>query len=198
MTSESNVDDAVAAGGPGILIPRKIFLTRGVGVAGRKLTSFEFALREAGIERCNLVRVSSIFPPHCELLSREEGMKLIRPGAITFGVLAEIATDEPGRLVASSIGLANPSDPEHYGYLSEHEAYGQTADECGHVAEGLAAGMLASSLGVEPAQETPVEHLRRLEIGDLIYRTTSITAAATGDHEGRWTTVVAAAVFVGY
>jgi arginine decarboxylase len=198
MSSDPFVGRAIPAEDPGILIPRKVFLTRGVGVAGRKLTSFEFALREAGIERCNLVRVSSIFPPHCRLLGRDEGVGLIRSGAITFGVLAEIATDEPGRRVASSIGLALPTDPDRYGYLSEHEAYGQTAEESGDLAEGLAASMLASSLGVELAEDTPLEHLRRLEIEGMIYRTTNITAAAAGDSGGRWTTVVAAAVFVGY
>ena len=40
------------------LIPRKLFLTRGVGVHREKLTSFEMALREAGIAHFNLVRVS--------------------------------------------------------------------------------------------------------------------------------------------
>ncbi|MGL4650321.1 MAG: pyruvoyl-dependent arginine decarboxylase, partial [Caldilineaceae bacterium] len=49
------------------LIPRKLFLTRGVGVHKEKLTSFEMALREAGIAHFNLVRVSSIFPPNCKI-----------------------------------------------------------------------------------------------------------------------------------
>ena len=198
MSSEPVIGRVVRAAELGVLTPRKVFLTSGVGVARRKLTSFEFALREAGIERCNLVRVSSIFPPHCELLTREVGLSLIRPGAITFGVLAELATDEPGRRVAASIGLALPRDPDHYGYLSEHEDHGETAAESGAVAEGLAADMLASSLGVEPEEEASAEERRQLEIAGKIYRTTNITAAATGDTEGHWTTVVAAAVFVGF
>ena len=38
------------------------------------LTSFEFALRDAGIAGTNLVLISSIFPPHAKLISRNEGL----------------------------------------------------------------------------------------------------------------------------
>ena len=43
------------------MTPKKIFFTKGVGVHKDKLSSFEVALRSAGIEKCNLVYVSSIF-----------------------------------------------------------------------------------------------------------------------------------------
>ena len=49
-----------------MFLPKKVFLTKGVGVDKHKLTSFECALRDAGIAAFNLVRVSSIFPPHCK------------------------------------------------------------------------------------------------------------------------------------
>ncbi len=62
-----------------VILPTKIFLTRGSGQHKEKLVSFEIALREAGINPFNLVRVSSIFPPGCELVSREEGLKLLSP-----------------------------------------------------------------------------------------------------------------------
>lgn len=200
MAAETSREPSGGSGSfGGFPIPSKVFLTSGVGVARRKLTSFEFALREAGIERCNLVRVSSIFPPHCELVSREEGIALIQPGAITFCVVAEFSTDEPGRRIASSIGLAVPRDPSKYGYLSEHEGYGQTAEEAGDFAEDLAASMLASTLGVECDENTRWDDRRRqLVIEGQIYATTNNTVAATGDPDGLWTTTVAAAVFVGF
>ena len=47
-------------------IPSRMFFTTGTGVHREKLTSFEMALRKAGIAYHNLVRVSSIFPPGCE------------------------------------------------------------------------------------------------------------------------------------
>jgi hypothetical protein len=45
-----------------IIIPRKIFLTKGEGKHKEQLSSFELALRNAKIANLNLVRVSSIFP----------------------------------------------------------------------------------------------------------------------------------------
>ena len=109
------------------LIPKHIFFTKGVGIHKDKLASFELALRKAGIEKCNLVYVSSIFPPKCEIIPREKGTKLIKPGQITFCVMARCDTKEPNRLISSAVGLAVPKDREHYGYISEHHSYGETA-----------------------------------------------------------------------
>ena len=41
------------------MVPKRIFLTNGVGKHKERLTSFELALRDAGIAAQNLVRVSS-------------------------------------------------------------------------------------------------------------------------------------------
>lgn len=101
-------------------VPTKIFFTKGVGRHKEYLTSFELALRSAGIEICNLVTVSSIFPTNCKRISKEEGLKLLSPGQITFAVMARNSTNEPNRLVAASIGVALPADNNQYGYLSEH------------------------------------------------------------------------------
>ena len=88
------------------MIPKYFFLTKGVGKHKEQLQSFELALRDAGIQFCNLVNVSSIVPPGCEQVPREKGLKMVQPGEITFVVLARNATNEPHRLVVSSIGVA--------------------------------------------------------------------------------------------
>src|SRR5438093_1405471 len=93
-----------------MFVPTKAFLTKGVGRHREKLTSFEMALRDAHLANFNLVRVSSIFPPHCELVDREEGLSLMQPGQVVFAVIAESSTNEPSRLVAASIGVAMPAD----------------------------------------------------------------------------------------
>ena len=122
---------------PTNFLPSKAFLTKGIGRHREKLTSFEEALREAGIAQVNIVRVSSIWPPHCELVSREEGVKLLRPGQITFAVVAEAQTNEPSRLGTAAIGLAVPADPSHHGYISEHHAFGQRHEPAGELCSGL-------------------------------------------------------------
>jgi len=100
------------------LVPERIFLTQGVGVHQEKLASFEVALRDAGIATCNLVYVSSIVPPNCTLLSKEKGLKMLRPGQIVFCVMSRIDTNEPNRLIAASIGMAVANDRNMYVYLS--------------------------------------------------------------------------------
>jgi arginine decarboxylase len=99
-------------------IPKCVFLTRGIGVHRHLLTAFEYALREADIEQQNIVAVSSILPPHCELITPAAGIATLRPGEITFCVMARAETNEPGRKIAAAIGLARPKDPAHYGYIS--------------------------------------------------------------------------------
>jgi arginine decarboxylase len=177
-------------------LPQCVFLTRGVGVHRHQLTAFEYALREADIEQQNLVTVSSILPPGCLLIPLELGIGTLRPGEITFCVMARAETNEGGRRISASIGLARPKDPTIYGYISEHHGFGMTEGESGDYAEDLAATMLASTLGVEFDPDAAWNERKRVyEISDLIVESLSLTAAAEGAADGRWTCAVAAAVF---
>ena len=178
-------------------VPKKLFFTKGVGTHREKLTSFELALRDARIACYNLVRVSSIFPPHCEEISIEEGLKHLEPGQIVHVVMSESATAEPNRLVAASVGVANPRDRSTFGYLSEHHAYGQTAKIAADYAEDLAAEMLATVLGVEFNPDSSWDEKREIwRIADVIYKTKEVTQTAVGHKDGLWTTVVAAAILL--
>ena len=179
------------------LVPKRIFLTKGVGKHKERLTSFELALRDAGIAAQNLVRVSSIFPPNCKLISRKEGLKYLYPGEVTFSVVAENSTREPHRLMASSIGVAIPADRSTYGYLSEHHSFGETDDQAGDYAEELAAEMLATTSNVEFDPDRSWDEKKEIyRISNKIVRTANITQSAVGDKRGLWTTVIAAAVLL--
>ena len=162
-----------------MFIPTKAFLTKGVGRHKEKLTSFEMALRDAHLANFNLVRVSSIFPPHCELVDREEGLSMLKPGQIVFTVVAESATNEPSRLVAASIGLALPADASHHGYISEHHSYGQNEVVAGEYAEDLAASMLGTVLGVpfDPEKAWDERREQWLLSGEIV-RTMNVTSTA--------------------
>jgi len=179
------------------MIPQCFFLTKGVGKHKEQLQSFELALRNAGIQHCNIVNVSSIVPPGCKLVSRERGLKMVKPGEITFIVLARNSTNEPHRLIASSIGVAIPSGKNNYGYLSEHHSFGQTDEAAGDYAEDLAATMLATTMGIPFDPETAWDERKQLfKTSGLIIKTTNITQSATGDKNALWTTAIAAAVFL--
>ncbi|GAG21356.1 unnamed protein product, partial [marine sediment metagenome] len=88
------------------LVPSQMFFTRGIGKHRQNLQSFEEALRNAGIASFNLVRVSSIYPPHCRIAARDKGLAQLKPGQIVFCILAESRTNEPNRLAGAGIGLA--------------------------------------------------------------------------------------------
>ena len=179
------------------LVAKKLFLTKGVGVAGDKLTSFEFALRNAGIAGTNIVLISSIFPPKAKLVSRKDGLKLIKPGQVLFTIYSRNQTNEPHRLVSASVGIAQPKDNSKYGYLSEYESFGQDERKTGDYAEDIAAQMLASSLGIPfDIDKSWDEKRQQWTISGQIYKTKNITQTARGDKNGKWTTVFAAAVLI--
>ncbi len=179
------------------MVPSKVFLTNGVGRHKEKLASFELALRDAGIAQCNLVSVSSILPPYCKIVSRKKGLQMISPGSITFAVLARCDTNEPNRQIVASIGLAQPSRRDKYGYLSEHHGYGQTDELAGEYAEDLAATMLATTLGIDFESDKDWDERRNVfHMSGQFVRTSNATQSAIGNKAGFWTTVIAAAIFV--
>ncbi|MFC2075417.1 pyruvoyl-dependent arginine decarboxylase [Bdellovibrionota bacterium] len=178
-------------------VPKKMFFTKGVGIHFEKLTSFELALRSAGIAELNLVKVSSIFPPGCKVVNKSIGQQELEAGSIVHCVMAEASTNEPNRLIASSIGVAIPDDKKQWGYLSEHHCYGMTQKAAGDYAEDLAAYMLATTLGID--FEDKVKYDEETEIWKMqkkIVKTREITQTAVGPKDGKWCTVIASGVFI--
>lgn len=182
---------------PEPFIAKEIFLTKGVGRHKEKLASFEEALRDAKIARFNLVYVSSIFPPHCKLVSPAKGLAKLKSGQVLYTVLSRNETNENRRLIAATIGLAVPKDKAQYGYISEHHSYGQTDEQAGDYAEDLAASMLATTLGIEFDPSASWDQKKEIwKISGKIVKTMNVTQSAIG-MGGYWTTIVAAAVAVG-
>jgi arginine decarboxylase len=180
-----------------MILPKRVFLTKGVGRHRDKLSSFEAALRDAGIERYNIVRVSSILPPGCKFTPRAKGLQYLTPGEVIFSVLSENSTNEPHRLISASVGVAVPKDSSQYGYLSEYHSFGETEAKAGDYAEDLAASMLATTLGVEFDPNAGWDERKEIwKISSKIVRTMNITQTAIGDKRGCWTTVIAVAVLL--
>ena len=178
------------------LVPRKMFFTKGVGIHSDELRSFELALRRAGIEKCNLVTVSSIVPPQCKIISRAQGLKELVSGMITFCVMSRCSSNEPHRLISSSVGCAVPTIKSSYGYISEHHAFGQNEKTAGDYAEDLAAAMLASTLGIEFDEDKSWDEKKEIyRISDKIVKTTNCTQSAI-IRSKKYTTVLSIAVFL--
>jgi len=179
------------------LVAKELFFTEGVGRDTTPLGAFEQALRDAKIQQFNLVRVSSIIPPHCKIVSRERGLKELHSGAVTFVVLSRLESNEPNRLIAASVGAAIPKDRSMYGYLSEYEAFGESDEVAGTKAEELAANMLASALGINLKAEEKWEKKKEIiKMSNKVVKTTNTTQSAIVGKDGKWTCVIAAAVLV--
>jgi len=179
------------------MVPKKVFFTKGVGKHKHELQSFELALRNAGIEKCNIVNVSSILPPNCEVIPKDKGVVLLQSGQIIHCVMARNSTNEPNRLIGAAIGLAIPKDFNHYGYISERHTTGEVSKKMSDCVEDLAATMLATTLGLDFDPNIAWdERKQQYKMSGKIVRTESIVQTEEGDKNGLWTTVVAAAVFI--
>ncbi len=180
-----------------VMVPKRVFFTRGMGKHRHNLESFEAALRDAGIAKCNLVKVSSIYPPGCKIISARGGLPELIPGQITYCVMAEARTNEPNRLVSAGIGLAVPAKGDQFGYISEHHGYGMTEKKTADFVEDMAASMLATTLGIEFDADADYDARREVyKMSGQIVQTRATVQTAEGDKNGKWTTVVAAAIFL--
>ena len=178
------------------LVPSRVFLTKGLGRHRYQLKSFEEALRQAGVAQQNLVQVSSILPPKCKIITRDNGLKALVPGQITYCVMARSDTNEHGRLIASSIGIAVPKDRNKWGYISEVHGHGMNRKEAADMSEDLAADMLGTTLGLEvDPNQAWSEREQVYKASGLIIRTSNITQTARGQ-KGLWTTAVAIAMLL--
>ncbi|RLF56747.1 MAG: arginine decarboxylase, pyruvoyl-dependent [Thermoplasmata archaeon] len=160
------------------MIPREVFFTSGVGKHCEKLVSFELALRDAGIEKFNLVKVSSVLPPRCKFISREEGIRKLNTGEIVFVVMSEISSNSPGDIVIASIGCAYPKKRNKRGYIAEYSTKNENEEEARKKSEKMAKFMLESLLD------------NREDIETL-----SVSASSLVEKR-EWVTAIAAAVFV--
>lgn len=178
-------------------IPKAVFFVTGKGFHKSKLGWFEQALRDANIPIYNIVKVSSILPPYCIEIPKEDGFEQLRPGQIVYTVLSRVSSNEYNRLISASIGVAKPADTRTYGYLSEYHEFGLKPEKAGDIAEDLAAEMLATTLGVLFDPEANYDEKREIfKMDGKIVETKNYTESATVREEGEWLTVLAAAVFI--
>jgi arginine decarboxylase len=155
------------------LVPSKVFFVTGVGKHSDPLVSFELALRDAGIEKFNLVQVSSILPPGCEKVTAENGISMLKPGQVVFTVMARHTSNEAGKKIFASIGVAKPFDSTKNGYIAEYA--GEWKEEYQNYAGEMAGYMLETAFDIDDFEKFTI--LRIAEVED-------------------YTTVVSAAVFV--
>jgi arginine decarboxylase len=177
-------------------IPSKLFLTRGSGRHRFRAQSLELAYRNAGIQKFNLVKVSGIVPARCKFINAREGISHLSPGQVVYGVISEVASNEPNRLIGAGVAVAK-AIKDQYGYISHYEGYGLTEERLRDEVDDAAVTMLATTLGIEfdPAKNYD-ERKEIYRMSGYTVRARNTVQTAEGDKNGLWTTVIAAAIFI--
>lgn len=179
------------------MVAKNVFFVKGTGYHYSKLVSLEQALRSAGIEKYNLVKVTSILPPDCIEITKDEGLAKLAPGQILHAVLSYTSSNKKDQTCAASIGVAKPKNQGDYGYLSEHHAFDEHPEKIGAFAERLATEMLATALGIPfDSSANFNEKHEFFKIDGKIIETKNITESETVRTEGEWLTVLTAAIFI--
>ncbi len=167
-----------------MIVPRRVFLTAGRGQHPDRIHAFELALRDAGIEQCNLVPVSSVLPPGCRIVDCEEGTAALVPGAITFCVMARDESNVEGAPLSASVCIAVPKDTSRHGYIGECAGNGRSLKEIEADARELAQGMMATSSEIDNSR------------ADEVCAAAPTISCVTRVKEGVWNVAVAVAVFL--
>lgn len=180
------------------IVPSKFFLTKGVGIHEKELRAFEEALRDAKINRCNLIKTSSIIAPGCKRISVEEGIKLIPPGQITFAVIAQSQTNEPDQMVSAAIAMAQPKDKTIHGYLTEvEEAIGISPEDIEEDATEMAIENLISEYDPEfDGDDVYRKGKKNYSVNGMDFTVDCMVSTAKGVDQNKYVVVLVAAVFI--
>ncbi len=101
--------------------PTKYFLVSGASDGFTPLNAFDGALLQAGIGNTNIVKMSSIVPPRCKLISPIA----LPPGALVPAAYASITSDVPGEIISAGVAIALPKDKNRNGLIMEYSAKGK-------------------------------------------------------------------------
>ncbi len=102
-------------------LPQLLHLTSGCSEGLTPLTAFDNALREAGIDNLNLLRVSSIVPKGARFGPKPD----LPVGTLVPTVYTQVASNVPGEVISAVIGVGTG---EHGGVLMEYHHRGPADD----------------------------------------------------------------------
>ena len=156
-------------------MPTSVFLTRGVGVHRFLLTAFEFALRDADIEQQNLVTVSSILPPGCDLIPREVGVATLTEVEDGTQVDVQVTGLPPGfhGFHLHAVGVCEPDSPSP----ADPSMTGDFLSAGGHIGAG------ETDHG-EHAGDLPLLYVTEAGTGTLTAVTDALTLDQLTDGDG--------------
>jgi arginine decarboxylase len=137
-----------------IKTPTHYFLVSGSSEGFTPLNAFDGALLRAGIGDTNVVKMSSIVPPHCQLIAPVP----LPPGSLVPTAYASITSDIPGEIIASAVAVALPENPDYPGLIMEYSAKGPKAEIEETVRQMAIEGMKLRGRVIKDLNSIAVEH----------------------------------------
>jgi arginine decarboxylase len=164
------------------------------------------AMREAGVADCNLVKVSSVIPPACEIVPRARGLRMLRGGAIIHAVIAQGETNEPHQRITPAICWGQPNDATLPGYMTEVEedqTKGRSTRTATDEAGEALITIIAEKFGVRLDPEKTWSNRGRsgrVRIGRLTWQVGSVAVSVIGpetdDGQRRYASAAVLGVFL--
>ena len=118
-------------------------MSKGVGIADKRLPSFDKALLDAGVGNYNLVRLASILPARCHEVRIDNIRNRIREGSLLPVAYATISSDRPGEKIASAIAVGFPFDDSRVGVIMEYSNTGIDGKEAERIVKQMVAEAFA-------------------------------------------------------
>jgi arginine decarboxylase len=186
--------------------PTRIFFSRGVGVHSIQRVAVQRAMEDAGVQDLNLVKVTSVIPARCEVITSRHGLRLLEPGSVCFGVIAQGETNEPHQRVTAALCWGQPIGDDLPGYITEIEeeqtkgkSEKTAVDEAGQALVHLFGDKIGANVNAERVWGARGQS-RYIRVGGRRIRVGSIVSSAVGteeqDGEKKYTVVLAVAVYL--
>jgi len=137
-----------------IKTPTHYFLVSGASEGFTSLNAFDGALLRAGIGDTNLVKMSSIVPPRCQLISPVP----LPPGSLVPTAYASITSDVPGQVISSAVAVALPTEPHFSGLIMEYSGRGSKAEIEEMVRQMALEGMKLRKREIKYLKSIAIEH----------------------------------------
>ncbi len=138
-----------------IKTPSKFFFVKGASEGYMPLNAFDGALIEAGVGNTNLIKMSSIIPPHCQ----EVEPFPLPQGALIPAAYASITSQEPGEVISAAVAAAFPEEEDHAALIMEYAAKGSKGEVEATVVRMAGEGMKMRGKRVKTIKSVAVEHV---------------------------------------
>jgi len=135
-------------------MPTRYFLASGASDGYTPLNAFDGALLQAGIGNTNIVKMSSIVPPHCKLVAPIP----LPPGALVPAAYAALTSDVPGEIISAGIAVALPEDENQNGLIMEYSAKGEQRKIEEIVRNMAVEGMKVRGWKIKDLKSIAIEH----------------------------------------